>query len=172
MKKTSKINILNDYISFLYVNDEVDEEERDLYNTLGHKFINCIETTSMSKSYKIPILLAFYNDGNIKLRVSADDIYKSFREFYSIPSNAVDMLKDKSTANFIDWGKDEYIKLSRRNPEYYLAQTHSDFFYHKDEYFCLNDNLKHFMSNNAFIRHFKDVVEYRKIRYYKERIKR
>lgn len=32
----------------------------------------------MSKTYKIPVLLAFYNDGNIKLNINDEDIYRSF----------------------------------------------------------------------------------------------
>ena len=45
-------------------------------------FINTIKSTSMSKSYKIPLLWAFYNNGNIKLKIDEDDIYNAFNEFY------------------------------------------------------------------------------------------
>ncbi|CAI3202787.1 Type III restriction protein, res subunit [Clostridium neonatale] len=41
-----------------------------------------IETTSMSKSYKIPVFLALYNNGNIKMKINEDDVYNSFYEFY------------------------------------------------------------------------------------------
>ncbi|WP_027308515.1 DEAD/DEAH box helicase family protein [Caloramator sp. ALD01] len=171
MKKASKINILNDYIEFLHKNNELDEDEEKIYGTLAHKFINFIEKTSMSKSYKMPVLLAFYNQGNIKFKLSEDDIYNSFREFYSNPSNAVDMLKDKGTANYKSWGKKEYLKLSRENPEKFLAKTNPEFFYRDGEYFCLVDDLNVYLDNKAFIKHFKDAVDYRTIRYYKERFK-
>ena len=42
-------------------------------------FINTIKNTSMSKSYKIPLLWAFYNNGNIKLKIDEDEIYNSFK---------------------------------------------------------------------------------------------
>lgn len=35
-----------------------------LINTKDHKFIKIIETTSMSKSYKILVFLAFYKNEN------------------------------------------------------------------------------------------------------------
>ena len=54
-----------------------------------------IETTSMSKTYKMPVLLAFYNYGNVKTEINEDDIYKSFYEFYSKGSNKVDMLRTR-----------------------------------------------------------------------------
>ena len=37
------------------------------------------------------------------------------------------MLKDKSTKNYKTWGKEEYIKLSSRNPQNFLAKANPDF---------------------------------------------
>ena len=100
MKKKSKFNIFKDYLGFLKENNELTDEELEFMNTRGYDFIKMIETTKMSKSYKIPVLLAFYNDGNIKMSLDEDDIYNSFYEFYHKGSNKVDMLKDKGTAGF------------------------------------------------------------------------
>ena len=44
---------------------DLTEEERAIIGTLAHEFIKTIENTSMTKTYKMPILLAFYNNGNI-----------------------------------------------------------------------------------------------------------
>ena len=60
-------------------------------------FINTIKSTSMSKSYKIPLLWAFYNNGNIKLKINEDDIYNSFKEFYSKNENSKDLQNQKNT---------------------------------------------------------------------------
>ena len=78
IKKKSKLNIFRDYISFLV---KINEYEDTLKDTLGHEFIKFIETTSMSKTYKLPVLLAFYNNGNMKLKINDEDLYKSFKEF-------------------------------------------------------------------------------------------
>ena len=75
IKNKSALNPLNNYIEFLKGNGELYNSEEKLYNSRGREFINMIETTSMSKSYKMPILLAFYNDGDIKLGISEDDVY-------------------------------------------------------------------------------------------------
>ena len=53
-----------------------------LINKKVHGFIKMIETTSMNKSNKIPVFLAFYNNGNIKMKINEDDVYNSFYEFY------------------------------------------------------------------------------------------
>lgn len=80
LKKKSKLNIFRDYISFL---NKINECESNLKDSLGYEFIKFIETTSMSKTYKLPVLLAFYNNGNMKLKINDEDLYKSFKEFYS-----------------------------------------------------------------------------------------
>src|SRR5699024_9639516 len=84
-------------------------------------FINTIKSTSMSKSYKIPLLWAFYNNGNIKLKINEDDIYNSYKEVYSKKENAQDLQNQKSTPGYETWWKKEYIKLAKDDPIKHLA---------------------------------------------------
>lgn len=171
MKRRRKVNIFIDYLRFLAEIDELYDDEWQLLDTIAQEFLKTLETTSMTKSYKMPLLLAFYNEGDIKFRLDEDDIYRSFEKFYSMGSNGIDMKKDKSTKNYKNWGKKEYIQLSRRNPQKFLARTHPDFFYQEGEYFCLTHQLKNFKEQDIFVHHFRDVIEYRTRRYYKERFK-
>jgi len=124
----------------------------------------------MSKLYKMPLLLAFYNDGKMKLEIDEDDIYQSFKEFYSHGSNVVDLLKDSSTRNYRDWGKKKYVELARVNPMHFFIRSSPDFFYEAGNKFCLTQELEAFVNNPTFIRHFKDTVDYRARRFYKERL--
>ena len=166
IKKKSKLNIFRDYISFLV---KINESEDTLKDTLGHEFIKFIETTSMSKTYKLPVLLAFYNNGNMKLKINDEDLYKSFKEFYSNGSNGVDMLKDKSTFKFKTWDKKEYVKLARKNPVHFLCKSSSEFFYLDGDYICLNKELEKFFNNEEFINSVKDAIDFRTKEYYKNR---
>lgn len=166
IKKKSKLNIFRDYISFLV---KINEYEDTLKDTLGHEFIKFIETTSMSKTYKLPVLLAFYNNGNMKLKINDEDLYKSFKEFYSKGSNGVDMLKDKSTSKFKTWDKKEYVKLARKNPVHFLCKSSSEFFYLDGDYVCLNNDLDEFFNNEEFINSVKDAIDFRTKEYYKNR---
>ena len=166
LKKKSKLNIFRDYISFLV---KINEYEDTLKDTLGHEFIKFIETTSMSKTYKLPVLLAFYNNGNMKLKINDEDLYKSFKEFYSKGSNGVDMLKDKSTSKFKTWDKKEYVKLARKNPVHFLCKSSSEFFYLDGDYICLNKELEKFFNNEEFINSVKDAIDFRTKEYYKNR---
>lgn len=48
----------------------------------------------------MPVLLAFYNNGNVKIELTEEDIYKSYKNFYNQGSTKIDMLKDKRTNDF------------------------------------------------------------------------
>ena len=172
MKTKSKLNIFKDYLGFLNKLDELNEDEKSILNTFAYNFINTIENTSMSKTYKLPVFLAFYNNGNIKLKIDDNDLYNSFKDFYSKGSNKVDMLKDKQTSDFMNWDSKKYVSLARRNPVKFLLKSSSDFFYEDEDKFCLNDKLKDYINNDMFIKEFIDAIEFRTKQYYKNRFEK
>lgn len=126
----------------------------------------------MTKTYKMPVLLAFYNGGQMKPEIDDDDLYQSFKTFYERGSNRVDLLRDKSTANANGWGKKEYVSLARRNPVHFLAQSAGEFFYRNGDRFALAPELASFLANPVFVKHFKDIIDYRTKRFYKERLEK
>ncbi len=168
----SENNIFKDYIGFLYKINELSDNEKALYSTKAHSFINEIETTLMTKLYKMPILLAFYNRGIPKLNIDKADIYNSFRDFYSHASNAVDMLRNESTKSFKEWGVEQYFNLAKNQPIKAFLNTAKDFFDFNNNVFSLDNTLNEYLQNPAFREHFKDVIEYRTKRFYKERLVR
>ena len=168
--RSKAMNPFSNYLEYIKENDKLTHDEEILYNSRGREFINMIETTSMSKTYKMPVLLAFYNDGDIKMEISEDDIYKSFYDFYRKGSNKVDMLKDKGTSDFMNWDKKKYVSLAKNNPIKFLLKTHCDFFKQKDGcLMALQDDLKEVISNEAFKKHMKDAIDFRVESYYKNR---
>ena len=168
--KNKSMDPFKNYLEYIKENDELICDEEILYNSRGREFINMIETTSMSKTYKMPVLLAFYNDGDIKMEISEDDIYNSFYDFYRRGSNKVDMLKDKSTRDFMNWDKKKYVALAKNNPIKFLLKTHGDFFKEKEGcLMALQDALQDIISNEDFKRHMKDAIDLRVETYYKNR---
>lgn len=170
MKKNSKLNLFRDYLTFLSDNNELRDDEKSFVGSKAHEFLKTLETTSMTKSYKMPIFLAFYNDGDIKMEITDEDVYKSMLEFYSDSSNGVDMLKDNATKDYKSWDKRKYISLAKRNPIKFLNRSAGEFFIKKDGCaLALSDDLKEFIKKESFIEHFKDIIEYRTLNYYKTR---
>lgn len=168
--KSKAMNPFSNYLEYIKENDKLTDDEEILYNSRGREFINMIETTSMSKTYKMPVLIAFYNDGDIKMEISEDDIYKSFYDFYRKGSNKVDMLKDKGTSDFMNWDKKKYVSLAKNNPIKFLIKTHGDFFKSKDGcLISLQDDIRDIISNESFKKHMKDAIDLRVATYYKNR---
>lgn len=168
--RSKAMNPFSNYIEYIKENDKLTHDEEILYNSRGREFINMIETTSMSKTYKMPVLLAFYNYGDVKMEISEDDIYKSFYNFYRKGSNKVDMLKDKGTREFETWDKKKYVSLANNNPIKFLLKTHGEFFKEKEQcLIALQDDLKDIISNEAFKKHMKDSIDFRVESYYKNR---
>ncbi|MEF9934739.1 MAG: DEAD/DEAH box helicase, partial [Clostridium sp.] len=167
--RTTKEFPLKNYLKYLSEEDILTEEEERILNSRAYDFINMIETTSMSKAYKMPILLAFYNKGNFKMKITDEDVYNSFKEFYSCPSNARDMLQHTSTKDFKSWDMRKYVKLAKDNPIKNLAKTHSDFFEIENNVFSIAKEVEEFIYNETFLKHVKDAIEYRKLQYYKDR---
>ena len=104
------INAFKDYLSFLKENKELEPGEAVLCNTIAHEFISFVENTRMTKVYKMPLLLAFYNNGN-KLKLTQMK-FTWLSEFFQ-PSNAIDLEVHRTRNDFKTWGKEEYVKLSR-----------------------------------------------------------
>lgn len=168
--RSKAMNPFSNYLEYIKENDKLTHDEEILYNSRGREFINMIETTSMSKTYKMPVLLAFYNDGDVKMEISEDDIYKSFYNFYRKGSNKVDMLKDKGTREFENWDKEKYVSLANNNPIKFLLKTHGEFFKEKEEcLIALQDDLKDIINNEAFKKNMKDSIDFRVESYYKNR---
>lgn len=169
IRKKPKYTPFNDYLRFLENIGELNDEEKSFKDSFAGVFINMVETTGMSKTYKMPILLAFYNHGKLKLKINDEDMYVSMRDFYSKGSNAIDMLQHKSTLNFKEWDESKYIKLAKDKPIKFLQKTHGDFFYTEGGYFLLNRELEAFKSSKIFIENFKDAIDLRTMQYYKNR---
>ncbi|WP_081300688.1 DEAD/DEAH box helicase family protein [Clostridium beijerinckii] len=171
IKKTkSSLNPFNDYLGFLKENGELFESEEALFNNIGHDFIKMIETTKMSKSYKITVFLAFYNGGKVKMEIDEEDVYRSFYEFYHKGSNKVDMIRDKGTADFEKWDKKKYIKLAKDNPVKFLIKSEGKFFDNgENKLMVLMKDMRDVIVDEEFVGHMRDAVMYRAERYYEER---
>ena len=173
MKRNAKLNLFRDYLKFLYESDETTSEEESYMNTVAHEFLNVLENTSMTKSYKMPIFKAFYNDGNIKMEINEDDVYRSMKEFYEYASNGVDMLQHKSSEDYMQWGKKEYLSLARKNPIKFLNKSSGEFFIKREGCeLALADELEDYIHLETFKQHFQDIIEYKTLNYYKTRFEK
>lgn len=171
VKGKGNLNPFSDYMQFLKDNGELSDEEEQLYNTIGREFINRIERTSMSKTYKMPVLLTFYNQGDIRMAVTDEELAEEFKVFYHHGANGKDLLQDKANRDFKTWDNSKWISLAKRNPVKFLLKSEGAFFEEREGYALgLNERLDKVKDLAAFKKHFKDAVDFRVLSYYKDRL--
>ena len=78
-----------------------------------------------------------------------------------------DLENQKSTQNYKNWGKKEYIKLAKDNPIKHLADKTSKYFYKENDLFCISEILEPYIHQKEFIEEFKDTIQSLENRYFK-----
>jgi len=108
----------------------------------------------------------------MKLKIDEDDIYKSFKNFYSKEENEIDLQSQKSTEGYENWSKKEYVKLAKDKPIKYLSEGTPEYFCKENDLFCLCYKLEPYINNKEFINEFKQAIELLEAKYYKRELKR
>lgn len=166
----SKGNPFKRYLDFRKELGELTEEENLLYSGIGREFINLIENTNMSKVYKMPVLMAFYNHGNIRSQVSEEELLDSWKEFFSTGTNWKDLDTGITYEKYCSISDREHIKKILQMPVHFLQESGKGFFVKKEGMaLALKEDLTDVILQPAFGEQMKDVIEYRAMDYYRRR---
>lgn len=166
----SKDNPFKRYLDFRKELGELTEEENILYSGIGREFINLIENTNMSKVYKMPVLMAFYNHGNIRSQVSEEELLDSWKEFFSTGTNWKDLDAGITYEKYCSISDKEHIKKILQMPVHFLQESGKGFFVKKEgTALALKEDLTDVILQPAFGEQMKDVIEYRAMDYYRRR---
>ena len=166
----SKDNPFKRYLDFRKELGELTEEENLLYGGIGREFINLIENTNMSKVYKMPVLMAFYNHGNVRNQVSEEELLDSWKEFFSTGTNWKDLDTGITYEKYCSISDKEHIKKILQMPVHFLQESGKGFFVKKEgTALALKEDLADVILQPAFGEQMKDVIEYRAMDYYRRR---
>ena len=166
----SKDNPFKRYLDFRKELGELSEGENILYSGIGREFINLIENTNMSKVYKMPVLMAFYNHGNIRSQVSEEELLDSWKEFFSTGTNWKDLDTGITYEKYCSISDKEHIKKILQMPVHFLQESGKGFFVKKEgTALALKEDLTDVILQPAFGEQMKDVIEYRAMDYYRRR---
>ena len=169
----TKENPFKRYLGYRRSLKELTADEETFYqNENGREFINLLENTSMSKVYKMPVLMAFYNEGKIRQEVSKEQLLTSWKTFFSTGTNWKDLEKGLTYEKYNAISDKDHIKKILKMPVHYLLESGKGFFVKKEgAALALKDEMKDVIDNPVFIKQMKDVVEYRIMDYYRRRYK-
>lgn len=124
----------------------------------------------MSKVYKMPVLMAFYNHGNICMTVTEEQLLTSWKEFFSIGTNWKDLEAGITYEKYQAIPDKEHMKKILQMPVHFLQESGKGFFVKQDgAALALREDLHDVISSSAFAEQMKDVIEYRAMDYYKRR---
>lgn len=166
----SKDNPFKRYLDFLKELDELTTDEETLCQGIGREFINLIENTNMSKVYKMPVLMAFYNHGSIRMAVSEDQLLASWKEFFSTGTNWKDLDTGITYEKYQAISDKEHVKKIMQMPVHFLQESGKGFFVKRDGFaLALREDLCDVINQPAFAEQMKDVIEYRIMDYYQRR---
>lgn len=119
----AKENLFRHYLDFLNDLNELSDDEKALYKTIGKDFINLIETTDMQKVYKMPILYAFYNQGNVKLAIIDEDVLYTWKAFFNKNKNWKDFASDMTYDKYLKITDKKHLAKAKTMPIKYLKAS-------------------------------------------------
>ena len=129
----SKDNPFKRYMEFLNDLGELSQIEEEFYKGIGREFISLLENTNMSKVYKMPVLMAFYNNSNVLMEVSEKQLLSSWKEFFSTGTNWKDLDKNMTLQKYKDISDKDHLKKILAMPVHFLLESGKGFFVKNDD---------------------------------------
>lgn len=168
----SKYNIFRNYLDFLKENSALTPEEQELCQGPGYDFLKMLETTAMTKVYKMPVLMAFAAGDGIKMQADKTDLLASWKDFFRKNRNWRDLKNNscRTFADFLSIPDSRHLQTILKNPAHFLLKTEYRFFRQPEpDSLALAEELRQPSENPAFREHFRDILEYRAAEYYRKR---
>ncbi|MCI9601743.1 MAG: DEAD/DEAH box helicase family protein [Lachnospiraceae bacterium] len=163
-------NPFRKYLEFLHELGELSEEEQRIFDGIGREFLALLETTDMQKSYKMPILASFYNDGDVKTAVTEAEVLHHWIKFFSTGTNWKDLKKGITYEQYQKITDQQHLSNARRNPVHFLTVSGKGFFVEKEGcMLAIREDMEEILGEDAFKKHMKDIISYRTMEYYRRR---
>ena len=163
-------NPFRKYLKYLRKQRTISLEEQKLVDGIGADFLEMLETTSMSKVYKMPILYAFYNGGDVRMEVTDEQLLTVWKDFFAKSGNWKDLGVVKSYQEYLELSDDWHIKKMHAMPLHFLLESGKGFLVEKEDCaLALREDLKQFIQSDVFCKHMKDILDYRTVNYYRSR---
>ena len=163
-------NPFRKYLEYLHELGELTIEEERIFAGIGREFLTLLETTDMQKSYKMPILASFYNNGDVRIAVTEEEVLYHWKKFFSTGTNWKDLKKDITYEQYQKMTDKQHLSNARRNPVHFLTVSGKGFFVEKEGYMlAIREDMEEILCEDAFKKHMKDIIEYRTMEYYRRR---
>ena len=155
------------FLDFLADLNELTPAELEVRGTVAEEFLQEIANTSMTKVYKMPVLLALIDKTCLKARLTYADILPVWKSFFAHGRNWVDLPHIESYQAYQKLKDSWHLAKIKNMPVRFLQ---SEFLESRDGWaIVLCGAMEQYLANEAVFRHFQDIVEYRAKDYYRRR---
>ena len=122
---------------------------------------------------KLHNLKSFIGSDQIEKRASIERIITEWEKFYSRNRNYRDLTKVNSLEEFKKKTDKDHRNIIIRNPVKYLIDSGKGYFRRGvNGSIELADELENYLGNETFIKHYKDILEFREKDYYYRRFRK
>jgi len=159
------------WLRFLESAGDLDAEEATWLGGPAEEFLREVERTHLTKAYKLPTIGAFIrDDGGMSGEVGVNEIGLSMMRFYiDHPLHQKDLSND-SNRGWRQWSVDDFTRLARRNPVTFLSRGRFFKYDEVDRVMHLSPKI-HPHLTPSFAWHVQDILEFRRIDYFRRRFK-
>lgn len=161
IKSIPAINPFNNYVKFL---ESVEKDYLSSFTKEVLEFINKVETTSMTRMYKIPVLRSFIKDSRFIKSVSLSEIQTTFKSFYSDVINYSDIKNQKNVTDLVLIGNAQ-ARIIITNPIKYLCQSINEINYDSASKVLSIDIPDDHLNSSEFIEQYIDILNFRELEY-------
>lgn len=170
--KYNDISPFKNYLAFLKKKGEDSSQLNEILSSQAGEFLHLLETTSMSKVYKMPVLMSFIQDGEIKQEVTQSELLQAWKEFFRKNHNWIDLPKIESFQSYQRISDKAHLSNIMKNPVKFLIKSGEGHFSSTKEISLkLSDDLIPYLTNVFFVKEYKDIVRFRQMDYYRRRYK-
>lgn len=168
--KHTKENPFRHYLDYLHGLKELSKHEEELYAGIGKEFLMLIETTDMTKVYKMPILYSFYNHGSVRLEVTEEEVLLCWKDFFDKNKNWRDFSDNITYKEYKSITDKQHLSKAKAMPIKFLKASGKGFFIDKEGYaLAIREDLGSVIKSHTFCAHMGDILEYRTMDYYRRR---
>jgi len=165
------------WLNFKEEINELNDIEKEWTKNLIGDVLKEIEKTSMTKSYKVPVLLSFVKEGTFKPTIEIDEVIHYFKAFYLKNERYLIDIQDKANKNWQKWNFNKLKKFVLSNPLHFLSSGQSRRFFNLDidkGSFSLSQDIINYIEQNPqknkyLIDCFTDRIHYRLKSYFKRK---
>lgn len=168
--KDSKTNLFQNYLAFLEKRQAAEPALVQLAHSPAGKFLHLLETTAMSKVYKMPLLESLIDGIRIRRTVDEKTALRTWKAFFSRGENWRD-LGCASKAEFEAMSDKKMLSAIRNNPAKFLIRSGQGFFKAEEgALLALDSSLDPWLDDPLFVSQFRDIIALRTLRYLDHRL--